>query len=202
VDIMVDLETLDNRTTAKVLSIGACAFEPEANSEPHTLATFYTVLDLDEQQNRTLNHSTFQWWMTEVNESARKAVFEKSTVTPARALEEFFGFVYDNCIPDSIWSYGASFDIPILDSLCHEYGVRSPFGYRSYRCLRTLAAISPSVPRPAFPGIVSHRADHDAVLQAVWCQKIFAHIRDVKAMARIAAPKPVNLEDSYGSEAK
>src|SRR3546814_2365974 len=79
-EMMVDLETLDTKNSAVVLSIGAVVWETlvdDAGSLDYSVVErFYRVLSIDEQlaAGRTVSESTLLWWMRQ-DPTARAEAF-------------------------------------------------------------------------------------------------------------------------------
>lgn len=179
--IMLDLETLDTRSSAVVTSIGAVAFDPNSN----TLGDkFYVELvdDIDYQQSRgrTISGSTVQWWMNQ-GAAAQQLFAEQpqpgiERVTTQEALHRFGLFVGANGDRDvQLWGNGADFDNIILGSLYADLSIRKPWSYSRNRCYRTMKNLG--FGSKAKREGTHHNALDDAITQAVHLQEIFAWLR-------------------------
>jgi hypothetical protein len=73
-----------------------------------------------------------------------------------------------------VWSNGASFDIPILNSAFNDVNVAAPWKFYNERCYRTMKNLYPDVPYARAEGSVAHNALHDARDQARHLQLIWA----------------------------
>lgn len=131
-DYMLDIETLDTRTSSIVLSIGFVAFNQQG-----PVADFYANLKTDEQERngRTLSVGTVEFWMQ------HKPAYP---ITNRRDVEDVLlslsRFVY-TATPDgacTVWAKPPSFDLMILESLFKDFGVNIPWNYRVPRCVRTM----------------------------------------------------------------
>ena len=82
--LMWDLETQDTVSSAIVVSIGACVFDP--NSDFIAEQTFYDTpnREMQELRGRTSSEATMRWW-AEQSEEAR-SVFNATQVDPRRGL--------------------------------------------------------------------------------------------------------------------
>lgn len=159
--LMIDLETLNTTADAKVLSIGAVLF----NAEGTMLNTFYRVLDLDEQQTRSMSHDTLHWWLQQSDE-ARNA-FTNPTVhrhKPINTLTALMQMVSSNKNL-YVWSNGADFDLPIISHMCRQYDVKVAWPFWNHRCYRTVKALNKDVPASPREGVY-HNALDDAKYQA------------------------------------
>lgn len=162
--VMVDLETLDVKETAVILSIGAVRFD-----EANILDTMYTDVNINDQLRlgRTIDGKTLQWWMEQSQEA--REVFAVNDRAPrlASALAKFAGFVGQE---STVWGNGATFDISILRSAYHSLQLAAPWPWYNERCFRTLKTLFP-VEREAEPKVEHHALD-DAMAQALHMQKI------------------------------
>ena len=173
--LMLDLETLDVKPSAVVLSIGAVVFDPYS---PTTGPSFYVELTnhLDDQlkQGRTVSGSTIAWWMRQSPE-ARRVFDEKETsvdrCTTMFALTVFANFCKDNQVK-YIWAKDPDFDVVILRSMFEDYGFDFPFSYSKSRSVRTMEAMPFALLRG--PAEAAHNALADATAQAKNIQEIFA----------------------------
>lgn len=161
-EIMLDLETLDTRPSAVVLSIGAVAF-----SRVGIFGSFYAVLDRDPQKfiyERSESRETLEWWKEQPPEA--RAVFSEKTVPPLYALGQFSQWMsaYDGA---GLWGNGAAFDNVILRSLYDSVGVEAPWSFTRDRCYRTVRAQRKCNGFVDLPSEgVAHNALDDAMYQA------------------------------------
>lgn len=158
---MLDLETLDTRPSAVIVSIGAVEFDTNG---PNPLREFYRVLQLPPQlsRGRTECPETLAWWSRQ-SEDAR-SVFTAPAVAPVIALQDFAVF-WSGC--DRLWSNGANFDGVLLTSLYQSFGMGVPWKFWQERCYRTLVdtyhRMNRTRPTKSAP---AHNALEDAVAQA------------------------------------
>lgn len=73
-NVMVDIETLDNKPTSAIVSIGAVMFGPNGYDEYNT---FYMVVDAQSciDAGLTLSADTISWWMKQSDQA--RAVFQQ-----------------------------------------------------------------------------------------------------------------------------
>lgn len=177
--IMLDLETLDTRPSAVIVSIGAVAFDPHTRELGDK---FYVEMtgDLFAQQarGRTISADTVSWWMQQSADA--RMLFDpnianrRSTVD---ALDSFADFIAANGGRDAeIWGNGADFDNILLGSMYESFDLRKPWSYSRNRCYRTMKNIGVG-PRKAARMGTHHNALDDALTQAVHLQEIFACLK-------------------------
>lgn len=174
-NLMLDLETTSIRPNAGIRSIGACFFDEEeiglrfsCNISLASVSGHLFHLDLD----------TMSWWDKQSVE-ARNALNEDQT-NITHALLRFSGFI--NPVKDvvKVWGNGAGFDNVILQNAYKTMGLELPWNFRNDRCMRTLKNLFPLNEEEyqdlknqwIRDKLVSHIAEHDAVMQAQMMQKI------------------------------
>lgn len=155
---MVDLETVDNKPTSAIASIGAVMFD-----EKGTYQEFYMVVDHHSAiaLGMTKSQSTLDWWAGQ-SEEARK-IFHPDT--PKKdilvALIEF-GAWFRNYNGLYLWGNGADFDNAILSTAYGLADITQPWKYSNNRCFRTVKHKGRMKARTG----VYHNALDDAITQA------------------------------------
>lgn len=151
INITFDLETCALCPTAAVMSIGAVAWNADADCNPFADLfsdeySFYRHVDLRSSfvDGFTFDSKTSEWWATQ-DEEAKKALLEYDDV-PLRpigsVIEDFFGFIQyvreETSAKDvKLWSQGSDFDIAILRNICGKYNIEVPVSYKNFRDHRT-----------------------------------------------------------------
>lgn len=165
-NIMVDLETLDTKPGAIILSLGACVFDDSGIGK-----TFYSVINLESCKSIGLTESqeTLDWWAGQAltNTSAAKILCEATspdTKSIGLVLQEFNAFISDNTQNPKIWGNGADFDNVILLEAYRRVEVKPSWGPYSNRCYRTLKSMLPGL-KFSRTG-THHNALDDAITQA------------------------------------
>lgn len=175
-DLMLDLETLDNKPSSVILSIGAVAFDPETDAV-NTDLTFHKFLRLDEQlaRGRTVSESTVLWWLDQ-DDTARVRQIGAKREQVVHVLQAFTLWLEEisDVQPQKVrvWGNGAAFDNAALASLYTAYGMEPPWKFWNDRCYRTVKALAGT--KPADYG-VAHDAVDDAIKQSKHLQQIMAH---------------------------
>lgn len=171
-DVMVDIETLDTRPSAVILSIGAVHFDIE---EPYKLGeVFHVHIDIDSclDHGRTVSGSTVLWWLGQ-EEDARNRLSDAKRVSLPVALDQLGAFI---SAKDRVWGNGAAFDNSVLSDAYRTVGQQQPWRFWNDMCYRTLKNLYKDVPKPSFDG-VAHDALDDARNQALHLQLIYERIK-------------------------
>jgi hypothetical protein len=149
VDIMLDLETLDDKVPAVITQIGAIAFDRKTR----TIIDDFTInIDASSCQKRgmTISGDTVMWWLKQ-DEGARKSLADPIPVNVEVGLLAFRNWLVSH-FPSTrsgvrpvgetekfrVWCH-ASFDFPIVTRAFELCDIPPPWGYRDYRDLRTMA---------------------------------------------------------------
>lgn len=167
IDIMIDLETLGTKTSAPVISIGACVFSIEHGN---ILSTFYRAISLEDQlHSRFLDAPTIKWWMEQAD--AAKTIFKEDAVTPRDALRAFSAWFADLGCPDAyVWGNGSTFDISIMEDFYDCFSDKVPWKFSSIMDLRTFKRFCGGAHVIENVG-TKHNALDDAIAQAKFVLK-------------------------------
>jgi hypothetical protein len=171
-DVMLDLETLGNKSNSALLSIGAVEFNLETGELGRQ---FYKVIDLQSclDLGLKINASTFYWWLQQ-NQQARDAVCVEEKLTLPIVLNDFTHWLND-CIKDiTIWGNGVRFDVGILEDAYVACGYQNmPWSFRYERDVRTLVAFAPEIKANLpFTGTLHNPID-DCKYQIQYCTEIW-----------------------------
>ena len=174
-DIMLDLETLSSEPDAAIVAIGAACFGSE-KFDP-TVDNFYAIVELSSSARAggLINASTVEWWMNQSAE-ARSIFSDGNRYHIGDALWRFQNFCGRAASCVRVWGNGAGFDNVVLRRAYERSGIEPPWAWRDDRCYRTLKNLRPDIPFEPFPKSIPHRADHDAINQAIHAQKILKAI--------------------------
>jgi 3' exoribonuclease, RNase T-like len=172
-DIMLDLETLDNKPTSAIVAIGAVAFDLSGiRHDP-----FYMVINPESAEKYgTISASTFAWWCQQ-SEEARKIFgksVEKLDLPQALGAFEKWGLQVKGLGPVCVWGNGADFDNVILGHAYKQTNMRQPWSFTHNRCFRTLKGLFSKDLQSALwqrygQGLTHHNALDDAKRQANMC---------------------------------
>lgn len=143
-ECMIDLETMDTRPPAVVLSIGAVIFETLINEEGvlsyEIVDRFLRVPDLTPQfaSLRTVSQDTLLWWQRQ-DPTARAEAFNPVRQDIDTVMRDLHLFVrgYDPEI-NHFWASPATFDFPIIESFAETFGYDVPWSYNQKYDVRTV----------------------------------------------------------------
>ncbi len=167
--LMLDLETLGNKSNSAILSIGAVEFDIETGE---TGREFYERIDLQSCLDKGLivNSSTIYWWL-EQNEKARKEVSKggNNLEIVLRNLHLFMNTLGNF----QIWGNGVRFDVGILEDAYFACKFDIPWSFRNERDVRTLVSFAPKIKEHyPFSGI-EHNPISDCKYQISYCSAIW-----------------------------
>lgn len=156
-NVMVDIETLDNKPTSSIISIGAVKFDANGID---VINTFYMVVDAQSciDAGLTVSADTIAWWMKQSDQA--RAVFQQPGGHLANVLIEFSKWLPTGA---KLWGNGASFDNAILSHAYSVLKLEQPWAFWNDRCYRTIASMHQ---RKRFQQGVHHNALDDAKSQA------------------------------------
>lgn len=181
---MLDIETLDNKQTSVIVSIGAVVFDFEKEG---TEEEFYQRIDIDSCLNAglTVGGGTIEWWLKQ-NETARLEIGKDKYLLPDVLLNfsAFInGIIFTNGGKQSnvnVWGNPASFDIGIVSNAYTQCHIDQPWHYRNERDLRTLVAFYPNI-KDEFPTVGTlHNPIHDCKTQIGYAKLIYNKIKNIK----------------------
>lgn len=171
--IMIDIETMCNKSTAAIVSIGAVQFDMATGETGETGEKFYTNIDLQSciDVGLTLSASTIMWWMDKDKE-AQKSLLDKP-VRISDALHEFIMWCKAvNALECNIWANSPSFDCVILKNAFDKCERNLPWNYWNERDCRTLVTFAPHI-KKSMVNNLPHDAFHDCVYQIKYCSAIW-----------------------------
>ncbi|MFA6690120.1 MAG: 3'-5' exonuclease, partial [Sphaerochaetaceae bacterium] len=125
-----------------------------------------------------MDASTVMWWL-EQSQSARERLLRIEKHSLAGALSEFayWATKRESEAVDEVWGCGATADNVWLANAYRRLNMGVPWTFRADRCYRTMRAMYPRIPKPAFEG-TEHDALDDAKNQAVRLIEILKYIRE------------------------
>jgi len=148
-DMMLDIETMGNKSNSVILSIGAVMFDietGETGDEFYERIEFQSALDV----GLKVNADTIEWWMMQ-SDAARQALFAKPRFEIKKVLGDFSGFCRKHEAINShlggveIWGNGARFDIGLLEDAYDACGFNNPWKFWNERDVRTIVAEAPQI---------------------------------------------------------
>jgi len=170
--LMLDLETMGNKSNSVICSIGAIEFDIETGD---TGREFYTRVDIQSclDIGLTVDGSTIEWWLNQ-NEKARTAISGGKFMDIIQALCEFSKFI--EIIGGKqlqIWGNAARFDLGILEDAYCAIKINIPWDFRLERDVRTLVSFAPKV-KEHYPSLgTEHNPIDDCKFQIGYCSAIW-----------------------------
>ena len=167
--IMIDLETLDTCPNASIITIGAVKFDPYANElETPEMEKLYLRVDLDtcDELNLSVSDDTIEWWAKQDPDAQEEAFGEGERLDIQLAFKELYQFCFG---ASTVWSNGASFDVPICENVFRLIKKAIPWKYWEVRDVRTMFDLGID---PCMPKVLKHCAVDDAWAQAVGVQTV------------------------------
>jgi exodeoxyribonuclease VIII len=146
--VMMDLETLDTKPGAVLLSIGAVVFDCKNDLLG---AEFHQIINVASSvaAGLTISADTEAWW-------AKQSAEAQKTLTDAKegkgkdlkdALNAF-GHYMDKLGPPSktcLWGNGSDFDNVLLIAAYERAKMTPPWKFYNNRCYRTLKSLKPGI---------------------------------------------------------
>ena len=174
-DIMLDLETMGNKSNCPIVSIGAVEFNLETGD---TGRKFYDVIDLQSCLDWGLmpQASTIYWWLQQ-NEKARNRICANGGELSI-VLKRFEHWLNDCIVDVRIWGNGVRFDLGILEDAYVACKMKIPWNFRKEMDVRTLVNFAPEIKNNTpFSGIMHDPID-DCMHQILYCHAIWKHLNN------------------------
>lgn len=176
--IMVDIETMATSPDAAIVSIGACGFDHEViNTYEQITDRFYSSISLssNEEAGRRISASTVEWWLRQSKEAQAGLTMEPIRNLRAALIEFRLWAQALKPAAHFIWANDPDFDVVILKNAFEATNQAWPFSFWNNRSCRTIKHLAwPDNDAPNFRADgVHHKADDDAVAQAVMVQHAY-----------------------------
>ena len=183
--VMIDLETLDTKRSAVVVSLGAVKFNLEEQDTWEDILAekkercFHVRLDADEQVRigRTISAGTTFWWLNQ----SKAAQAELLSMPEASLYSALKDFAYWAKRPEFAWGNGNTFDNVILRSLYEDTELNYPFHYSRDLDVRTAMRLLTDGKKidTGHRDWTKHNALNDAINQVLYLQRAYAESRTV-----------------------
>lgn len=193
---MLDIETLDTKDSAVVLTIAAVKF----NILTYELVDkLILLLNVDSQLSygRTISSSTILFHLEnnlriDILKNVLNPKYERLP-NPAEKyvnnfhclvrLDEFIEASETGVSPFIFWARGASFDFTILKNLYQNFGREYPISHRKEMCLRPLLLLSPETAKRTPDVGVAHEALSDCLYQICLLRNL---LEDLNLLSRFS----------------
>lgn len=166
--IMIDIETMGNKSNSVIMSISAVAFDPNTGEINERVFDEHINMKSCTQYGLKFNEDTILWWLTQ-SDDARKMLVDgqKNSRDLPFILEQFKNWLY--LIADDadtkvskLWMWGNSprFDLGIINDAYKVIGEDIPWSFRNERCVRTICGYIPEIKRnEVFEGTAHNGVD-------------------------------------------
>lgn len=143
--VMIDIEALDKKPTAAIVSLAAAVFDPMTGSVD---VSMYRIVNIEssEAAGGTIGADTVKWWFKQSGE-VRAQVLKEDAVSLDCALGDLNDFVLDYCDPESvkIWARGTDYDMPIIYSALRAVDITPAWRFWNVRDVRTVEEVALTV---------------------------------------------------------
>ncbi len=176
--IMVDIETLGNKSNSVITQIAAVRFDRDTGE---TGEEFNIHLDIQDcmDQGLEVNADTLMWWFKQ--EDAARAVYTDKSILRFplnKALLKFEDWITNTGTYDGIWGNSARFDLGLLSDAYDKIKHPIPWPYWAELDVRTLVSFKPEVKtNTSFKG-TPHNAIDDCKHQINYCSQIWSMLNE------------------------
>lgn len=140
VDIMVDIETLGNKTESTIFQIAAVAFDIKTGK---AIATFNKIADIEQNFSNYITGSTLKWWLN-TNKELLSDLLNKGKGSSGQLLEDFHSWLTSPDLEGEIylWGNGILFDNKMIQQQLQDEGLEYPIHYKNDRDVRTIVDLA------------------------------------------------------------
>ena len=175
--LMIDIETLDTRPSAVVLSVAVLMFDPLSRKQEEMFSANIDVGTQIALEGRTMSIDTVKWWMQQGYDARVKAFASPVSVDLRDAQETLAGIIKRPDV-EAIWANDPDFDCTILRDLM-GYDFKWPF-YK-HRSMRTIKALFPAAyEAEGYGEFVAHDPMEDCKKQAWHVMNVYEHVAKMK----------------------
>lgn len=168
--LMVDIETMGNKSGCAIVSIGAIRFNIDTGE---TGEEFYRNISLESclKAGLTVQADTIMWWLNQSKESRDSLKSDRCSINEAMYAFKYF---YNN---ELIWANSPRFDLEIIAAAFNKCDDDIPWDFRKERCCRTLYAMAPDLVKGWKYDGDAHKALDDCHNQIRKCVAVWNHIK-------------------------
>ncbi len=172
----IDLETIDTKPGATVLSLGGVKFNPFDDSEPHSEMYFKVCIDDQDSLGRTSSDDTIAWWGKQDPKIMEEAFDQTGAISVEAALKQISKFTVG---VDVLWGQGYGFDYTIMEDMFRSKSMPIPYNFWQVRDSRTLFSVCKEDPRKKIQNDL-HNALADAYYQSKSIQLAYKELGVIK----------------------
>lgn len=139
-DIMVDIETLGNKTDSTIFQIAAVAFDIETGKH---LQTFQRIADISSNKTLNVTGDTLKWWLN-TNKELLSDLLNQGQYSSEDLLIEFSNWMMSIVLHHDayLWGNGILFDNKMIQHQLESIGITYPIFYRNDRDVRTIVELA------------------------------------------------------------
>lgn len=170
--LMIDIETLGNKSFSVITSVAAVQFDIETGK---TGEEFYERINIDNSLKNGLNvdGDTLRWWFKQSKE-AQKEFSDYDGVNVTEFCDKFDRFFLESILTETkIWGNSNRFDLGLLDNMYESVGRSYPWNFRHERDVRTIVSFAPEIKANCVFNGVPHNAVDDCKYQIEYVSKIW-----------------------------
>ena len=177
--ILLDIESLGLRAGAAIIELSACAFCPETGKTGELFERL-----IEPQFPFTADLDTLAWHASKGSWPRFGAAEDFHAI--GAALADFERWVAGFGTVDAFWSWGATYDFPLLQAAYDFSGVAVPWKYWQCRCARTVWQVAFGE-RPH--AVRTHNALNDALDSAADLMEAMGSLKGIKLIGSIEKVK-------------
>lgn len=137
---MVDIETLDVKATARILSVAAVRFNSKGECA-RTVLYAHPSMKEQKEKGRTISANTHSFWQKQPKEAYEEAFKpEEDRCSVAQFQKDMVSFMKD---VECVWANSPTFDLAILRHLFDQFGLITPWKFWEERDVRTVIQLFP-----------------------------------------------------------
>ncbi len=185
-NVMLDLETLGNRSDAAIIQAAMVEFDPKTGEAGKGITVNF---DFDDAvKHGSVSGSTVKWWMEQSDEARKSVTNDTETYTYFDGLLILAGWLASRDVRH-VWSH-ATFDAPILMNAWKKMDVHVPVSHRVFKDIRTLTALNNLSRKDAMALAsrdgIQHNALGDCLYQIEYVSKLLVRLDEaMKASERL-----------------
>jgi hypothetical protein len=173
--LMLDIESLGNKSNSVVLSVAAVEFNMETGD---TGRVFYEQCSIQSGLDIGLkiNSDTILWWLEQGEKAIKEAFQGKQHI--ANMLKNFTFFLEELGTAElKLWGNSNRFDMGLLENAYNALNKEIPWKYEMERDVRTLVSFYPEIKKNTkFEG-VKHNPVDDCYHQIKYCVETWKKIQ-------------------------
>lgn len=174
-DLMIDIESMGNKSGSAILSIAAVNFDIKTGQVGKI---FYEKCKLQSslESGLKVDGDTIKWWMEQSDEARKEVMDGKQSLS--NLLRNFTLFIESLNPSDlKIWGNSNRFDLGLIEDAYISINKKIPWKYSLERDVRTLVSFASEIKfEEEFVG-VKHNPVDDCLHQIKYCVKIYNKIK-------------------------